>query len=67
MYRYNEVITKTILATTGQQSWKHGDFFTKEPIRLLIIVLCAGDAFIGTDTVNPFRYRKFGLREITVF
>ena len=27
----------------------------------------AGDAFIGTNTVNPFSYRKFGLREITVF
>ena len=67
IYRYNEVITKTFLATTGQQSWKHEDIFTKEPIRRLIIALCAGDAFIGTNTVNPFNYRKFGLREITVF
>ena len=66
IYRYNEVITKTFLATTGQQSWTHEDIFTKEPIRL-IIALCAGDAFIGTNTVNPFNYRKFGLREITVF
>ena len=31
IYRYNEVITKTFLATTGQQSWKHEDIFTKEP------------------------------------
>ena len=67
MYRYNEVITKNFLATTGQQSWKHEDIFTKEPKRRLIIALCAGDAFIGTNTVNPFSYRKFGLREITVF
>ena len=67
IYRYNEVITKTFLATTGQQSWKHEDIFTKEPMRRLIIALCAGDAFIGTNTVNPFNYRKFGLREITVF
>ena len=29
--------------------------------------MCAGDAFNGTNTVNPFNYRKFGLREITVF
>ena len=35
MYRYNEVITKTFLATTGQPSWKHEDIFTKEPIKLL--------------------------------
>ena len=67
IYRYNEVITKTFLATVGQQSWKHEDIFTKEPIRRLIIALCAGDAFNGTNTVNPFNYRKFGLREITLF
>ena len=48
IYRYNEVITKTFLATTGQQIWKHEDIFTKEPIRRLKIALCAGDAFIGT-------------------
>ena len=29
IYRHNEVITKTFLATTGQQSWKHEDIFTK--------------------------------------
>ena len=56
IYRYNEVITKIFLETTGQQSWKHEDIFTKEPIRRLIIALCAGDAFIGTNTVNPFNY-----------
>ena len=67
MYRYSEVITETFLATTGQQSWKHEDIFTKEPIRRLIIALFTGDAVIGTNTVNPFNYRKFELREITVF
>ena len=67
IYRYNEVITKTFLATTGQQNWKHEDIFTKEPIRRLIFALCAGDSFNGTNTVNPFNYQKFGLREITVF
>ena len=39
MYRYNEVITKTFLATSGQRSWKHEDIFTKEPIRRLIVAL----------------------------
>ena len=42
IYRYNEVITKTLLATTGQQSWKHEDTFTKEPIRRVIVALCVG-------------------------
>ena len=60
IYRYNEVITKTFLATTGQQSWKHEDIFTKEPIRRVIVALCVGTAFIGTNTANPFHYQKFG-------
>ena len=67
IYRYNEVITKTFLATTGQQSWKHEDIFTKEPIRRVIIALCVGTAFIGTNTGNPFHYQKFGLGEITIY
>ena len=67
IYRYNEVITKTFLATTGQQSWKHEDIFTKEPIRRVIVALCVGTAFIGTNTANPFHYQKFGLREITIY
>ena len=67
IYRYNEVITKTFLATTGQQSWKHEDIFTKEPIRIVIVALCVGAAFIGTNTANPFHYQKFGLREITIY
>ena len=48
MCRYNEVITMTFLATTGQQNWKHEDIFTKEPIRLLIVALCMSNAFIRT-------------------
>ena len=31
MYRCNEGITKTFLATAGQRSWKPEDIFTKEP------------------------------------
>ena len=64
MYRYNEVISKAFLATAGQQSWKQEDIFTKEPIRRLIVAMCRGDAFIGTNTLNPFSYRKFDLNEI---
>ena len=55
------------MATKGQQSWKHQDIFTKEPNRRVIVALCVGTAFIGTNTVNPFQYPKFGLREITVY
>ena len=40
---------------------------TKEPIRRVIVALCVGTAFIGTNNANPFLYQKFGLREITIY
>ena len=67
MYRYNEVITKTFLATAGQRNWKHEDNFTKEPIRRLIVALCRSNAFIATNNINLYHYQKFDLSEITVF
>ncbi|XP_075253281.1 uncharacterized protein F54H12.2-like [Convolutriloba macropyga] len=67
MYRYNEVISKPFLATAGQQSWKQEDIFTKEPIRRLIVAMCRSDAFIGTNTLNPFSYQKFDLNEIIIY
>ena len=66
IYRHNKVITKTFLATTGQHSWKHEDIFNKEPIRGVIVALCDGRAFIGTNTANPFHYQEFGLREMVL-
>ena len=65
-YRYNEVITKTLLATVDQRSWKDKDIFTKEPIRRLIVALCRSNAFIGTNNINPYHYQKFDLCENTV-
>ena len=67
LYRCNEVLTKTFLATAGQRSWKHEDIFTKEPIRWLIVALCRSNAFIGTNNINPYHYQKFDLSEITVY
>ena len=66
IYRYNEVITKTFLATAGQRSRKHEDIFTKKPIRRLIVALCRSNAFIGTNNINPYN-KKFDLRESTVY
>ena len=42
-------------------------FFTKEPIRRLIVALCRSNAFIGTNNINPYRYQKFDLSKITVY
>ena len=36
-YPYLETITKTFLASTGLQSWKQEDVFSREPIRRLAI------------------------------
>ena len=38
-YPYLETITNTFLASTGLQSWKHEDVFSREPIRRLAICL----------------------------
>ena len=54
IYQYNEVITKTFVATTVQKSRKHEDIFTEEPIRGVIVALCIGTAFIDTNTANSF-------------
>ena len=67
MYRYNEVITKTFLATAGQRSCKHEDIFTKEPTRRLIVALCRSNAFIGTNNINRYHNQKFDFSEITVY
>ena len=67
MYGYNEVISKVILATAGQQSWRQEDIFTTEPTRRLKVAMGRSDAFIGTNTLNPFSYWKFDLNEIIVY
>lgn len=67
MYRYNEVLAKTFLATRGQLSWKHEDVFTREPIRRLAIAMNTNEAFLGTNVTNPFHYQKFDLEEIVIY
>lgn len=67
MYRYNEVIPKTFLASTGVMSWKQEDVFHKEPIRRFAVALSANTAFIGSNVTNPYNYQKFDLKSITVY
>ena len=67
IYRYNEVITKIFLAKTGQKNWKHEGILTKEPIRRVIVALCVGTEFFGTNIANPLDYQKFGVKEITIY
>ena len=66
-YPYLETITKTFLASTGLQSWKQEDVFTREPIRRLAICLNTNEAFLGSKQLNPFHFRKFNLEQICIY
>ena len=66
-YPYLETITKTFLASTGLQSWKQEDVFSREPIRRLAICLNTNEAFLGSKQLNPFHFRKFNLEQICIY
>ena len=40
---------------------------SKEPIRRLIIAMCASEAFIGKTDVNPLHFSKNDLAEVTIY
>ena len=66
-YPYLETITKTFLASTGLQSWKQEEFFSREPIRRLAICLNKIEAFLGSKQLNPFHFRKFNREQICIY
>jgi hypothetical protein len=67
LYMYTEVIPKTFIIPTGQNSWKHEDVFMKEPIRRMAIAMNTNIAFGASNVGNPFHYQKLGLRAITIY
>ena len=67
MYGFTEVLPRTFLATTGDQSWRQEDVFSKEPVRRMIIAMTTNQAYLGTNRTNPFRYRPFNLSEVTIY
>ena len=66
-YPYLETITKTFLASTGLESWKQEDVFSREPIRRLAICLNTNEVFLGSKQLNPFHFRKFNLEQICIY
>ena len=56
VYRYTEVLPRTLLATTGVQCWRQEDVFSKEPIRRMIIAMTTNRAYLGTNRTTPFHY-----------
>ena len=66
-YPHLETITKTFLVSTGLQSWKQEDVFSREPIRRLAICLNTNGAFLGSKQLNPFHFPKFNLEQICIY
>ena len=66
-YPYLETITKTFLASTGLQSWKQEDVFSREPFQRLAICLNTNEAFLGRKQLNHFHFRKFNLKQICIY
>ena len=66
-YPYLETITKTFLASTGLQSWKQEEVFSREPIRHLAICLNTNESFLGSKQLNLFHFRKFNLEQICIY
>ena len=62
-----ETITKTFLASTGLESWKHEDVFSREPFRRLDKCLNTNEAFLGSKQLNPFNFCKFNLEQICFY
>ena len=67
VYRYTEVLPRTFLATTGVQSWRQEDVFSKEPIQRMIIAMTTNRAYLGTNRTTPFLYQKFDLSQIDIY
>ena len=55
---YLETITKTLCATIDLQSFKHEDIFSRQPIRRHAICLNTNAAFLGSEQLSSFHFRK---------
>ena len=67
VYGLTEVLPRTFLATTGVQSWRQEDVFSKEPVRRMIIAMTTTQAYLGTNRTNRFHYRPFNLSEVIIY
>ena len=67
VYRYNEVLPRTFLATRGVHSWRQEDVFSNEPVRRWTIAMSSNQAYIGSNRTTPFHYQKFGLSQFVIY
>ena len=67
IFNYIEVLPRSFLATTGVQNWRQEDVFAKEPVRRMNFAMSTNEAYLGTNSSNPFHYQNFRLNEIIVY
>ena len=64
---YSKTITKTFLTSTGLESWKQDDAFSKEPIRRIAMCINTNEAFLVGKQLKHFHFRKIHLEQICVY
>ena len=62
-YKFMETIARTFIILSVQNQFIQ-DNFNNAPIRRIAIAMNTNSAFTGHFQENPFRYLKFGLREL---
>ena len=67
LYRYIEIILKTILNCTGVLSWGHEDVFTRESIPWFAIAMTTNKAFLGAKRVYLFLFENLNLNSLAIY
>jgi hypothetical protein len=67
LYRFIEDLPKTYIVPANLNTWKQENIFLNEPVRRFALAMNTNIAFGASRTHNPFHYRKFNLRSITIY
>ena len=65
-YNFIEAIARTFIIPSGQKQFVQENVFNSALIRRVTIAMNTNSAFTGHCQENPFRYQKFGLRELRI-
>ena len=66
MYKYTEMVSRSLLIGNGVRTFVDDKVFQNEPIRRMAVVMNTNAAFNDSNRYNPYHYQKFNLTEITV-
>ena len=66
IFYYNEELPKTFIFPAGQNQFIQENIFSNKPIRMIDIAMNLNNEFSGTHNMNPFHFRKFGLRLVKI-